>query len=86
MIKKTQFLMMLILGFATGLHAKKTLTFDESLYGALNYRCIGPFRGGRSAAVTGVPGDPDTYYFGATGGGVWKTVDGGPRPLRLAAP
>lgn len=44
---------------------------------ALQFRCIGPFRGGRSAAVTGVPGDPMTFYMGATGGGVWKTADGG---------
>jgi photosystem II stability/assembly factor-like uncharacterized protein len=51
--------------------------YDPALYGAMEYRLIGPYRGGRSATVTGVPGDRDTYYFGATGGGVWKTVDGG---------
>lgn len=51
--------------------------FDEKLYGSLDYRLIGPFRGGRSAAVTGVPGKPDLYYFGAAGGGVWKTTNGG---------
>ncbi|MCB0666866.1 MAG: glycosyl hydrolase [Saprospiraceae bacterium] len=50
---------------------------DTSLIGAMEYRSIGPFRGGRSAAVTGVPGNPDLYYFGSTGGGVWKTEDGG---------
>ena len=50
---------------------------DESLYEALEYRLIGPFRGGRSAAVTGVPGKPNLFYFGATGGGVWRTKDGG---------
>ena len=44
---------------------------------AMEWREIGPFRGGRSAAVTGIPGDRDTYYFGATGGGVWKTINGG---------
>lgn len=43
----------------------------------LRFRGIGPHRGGRVAAVTGVPGRPMTYYMGATGGGVWKTVDGG---------
>jgi len=52
-------------------------TYDESLYGALEYRLIGPFRGGRSAAVTGVPGKPNLYYFGSTGGGIWETKDGG---------
>ena len=43
----------------------------------MQYREIGPFRGGRSAAVTGVPGRPKLFYFGATGGGVWKPEDGG---------
>jgi len=54
-----------------------TTTYDKSLYDALEYRLIGPFRGGRSAAVTGVEGEPNLFYFGATGGGVWKTQDGG---------
>jgi len=54
-----------------------TLTFDEKLYGALEWRNIGPYRGGRSAAVTGVPGKPNLYYMGSTGGGVWRTIDGG---------
>ena len=43
----------------------------------LAYRQIGPFRGGRVAAVAGVASQPFVYYFGATGGGVWKTTDGG---------
>src|SRR5690242_2959764 len=43
----------------------------------LTWRLIGPFRGGRVLAVSGVVGDEHTYYFGATGGGVWKTTDGG---------
>ncbi|MFN7935244.1 MAG: hypothetical protein U0R19_18080 [Bryobacteraceae bacterium] len=46
-------------------------------YQDLKYRSIGPFRAGRVTAVTGVPSQPDVYYFGATGGGVWKTQDGG---------
>ena len=52
-------------------------TYDESLYDALEYRLVGPFRGGRSAAVTGVPNKPNLFYFGATGGGVWRTQNGG---------
>ncbi|RZV70634.1 MAG: glycosyl hydrolase [Flavobacteriaceae bacterium] len=52
-------------------------TYSEDLYSGLEYRLVGPFRGGRSAAVTGVPGKPNLFYFGATGGGVWKTTDGG---------
>ncbi len=51
--------------------------YDEKLYDALEYRLIGPFRGGRSAAVTGVPEKPNLFYFGAAGGGVWKTENGG---------
>jgi len=51
--------------------------YDTSLFDALEYRQLGPFRGGRSAAVTGVPNKPNLFYFGATGGGVWKTEDGG---------
>lgn len=43
----------------------------------LEFRCIGPFRGGRSAAVAGVEGKPLLFYMGATGGGVWKTENGG---------
>lgn len=54
-----------------------TVSYPEELYSSLEYRGIGPYRGGRSAAVTGVPGEPNLYYFGATGGGVWKTLDGG---------
>jgi photosystem II stability/assembly factor-like uncharacterized protein len=50
---------------------------DSSLMASLDYRHLGPFRGGRSCAVTGVPGKPNLFYFGATGGGVWKTTDGG---------
>ncbi|MCG8412957.1 MAG: hypothetical protein MI746_01960 [Pseudomonadales bacterium] len=50
---------------------------QESRFEGLEYRSIGPFRGGRSAAVTGVPGENNLYYMGATGGGVWETVDGG---------
>ncbi|MEZ4859465.1 MAG: glycosyl hydrolase [Flavobacteriaceae bacterium] len=52
-------------------------TYQENLYSALEYRLIGPFRGGRSAAVTGVPNKPNLFYFGATGGGVWRTNNGG---------
>ena len=51
--------------------------FDDSLFQSLEWREVGPYRGGRSAAVTGIPGRRDVYYFGATGGGVWKTDDGG---------
>ncbi|MDW7693173.1 glycosyl hydrolase [Flammeovirgaceae bacterium SG7u.111] len=54
-----------------------TTTYDPKLYEGLEWRLIGPFRGGRSCAVTGVPGKPQLFYFGATGGGVWKTENAG---------
>src|SRR5438105_529919 len=51
--------------------------YDTGLFKALKWRSVGPYRGGRSAAVTGVASQPYVFYFGATGGGVWKTTDGG---------
>ena len=76
-----------IVGFAilmtnTNLYSQKKLkknsvSFDKILHESIEYREIGPFRGGRSAAVVGVPGNPNLFYFGATGGGVWKTENGG---------
>ena len=50
---------------------------DSNPLKLLQWRSIGPFRGGRVTAVAGVPSQPFVYYFGATGGGVWKTTDGG---------
>lgn len=50
---------------------------DEKLFKGMQWRQIGPFRGGRALAIEGVPGEPDTYYFGGVAGGVWKTIDGG---------
>jgi photosystem II stability/assembly factor-like uncharacterized protein len=50
---------------------------DNMLLNGMRYRMIGPFRGGRVLAVTGVAGDAQTYYFGAAAGGVWKSSDGG---------
>src|SRR5438093_458630 len=52
-------------------------TIDEKLFNGMRWRQVGPFRGGRALAIEGVVGEPDTYYFGAVAGGVWKTTDGG---------
>jgi photosystem II stability/assembly factor-like uncharacterized protein len=60
--------------FSTSLLAA---TPDVSLLKNLQYREVGPYRGGRADAVEGIAGQPDVYYFGSTGGGVWKTTDGG---------
>src|ERR1700720_92705 len=57
--------------------AASNATIDPKLYGAMKWRLIGPFRGGRVLAVTGVTSLPNTYYMGAVSGGVWKTADGG---------
>ena len=61
----------------TGAWAQGTDGYAEELFSALEWRSIGPYRGGRVTAVAGVPSQPYVYYMGATGGGVWKTVDGG---------
>src|SRR3972149_5136267 len=51
--------------------------YAPELFQTLEYRNIGPFRGGRVTAVAGVSSERDTFYMGSTGGGVWKTTDGG---------
>ena len=63
--------------FAIPFNPAKAQIYDTAQYSAMEYRSIGPFRGGRSCAVAGVEGKANLYYFGATGGGVWKTEDGG---------
>ena len=57
--------------------AARAVTYNPASWAALKYRSIGPERGGRVTAVTGVPSEPNTFYFGSTGGGVWKTTDAG---------
>lgn len=57
--------------------ALRAQTLDENSLKALKWRQVGPFRGGRALAATGVAGDPLTYYFGSVAGGVWKTTNGG---------
>ena len=63
--------------FSFGQRKSTVPNITESLYGSMAYRNIGPFRGGRVTTVEGIPNDIFTYYMGATGGGVWKTTDGG---------
>src|SRR5690242_21912041 len=50
---------------------------DPALFKGLRYRMVGPNRGGRSTAVTGVSSQPATFYMGVASGGVWKTTDAG---------
>jgi photosystem II stability/assembly factor-like uncharacterized protein len=88
-MKKISFLV-LLLSFSSNIFAqkKKAKTTEpiavespkqdfKKLYDGLQWRNIGPFRGGRSLAVAGHKDQPMTYYYGAVGGGVWKTTDGG---------
>jgi photosystem II stability/assembly factor-like uncharacterized protein len=80
-------LLFLSLGLPTGALAAKPPKRETAaagkpavapeLFSGLKWREVGPYRGGRSAAVAGLPGDRNIYYFGATGGGVWKTRDAG---------
>ncbi|MGB2625992.1 MAG: hypothetical protein WAK20_04345 [Candidatus Acidiferrum sp.] len=69
----------LTIGTSLRLSASSTdsVQFDPGLFQNLHWRSIGPARAGRVLAVTGVPGDPETYYSGSVGGGVWKTNDAG---------
>jgi photosystem II stability/assembly factor-like uncharacterized protein len=59
-------------------------TYDQRFFSGLRWRSIGPLRGGRSIAVSGSVARPLEYYFGATGGGLWKTTDGGQTWLAVA--
>jgi hypothetical protein len=57
--------------------AKPADPFDQSQLAGLEWRNIGPDRGGRVVAATGVPSQRNVYYLGGTGGGIWKSVDSG---------
>ena len=62
---------------AFSIFAAEGTGYSPALWSGLKYRMIGPNRGGRVTAVTGVPSQPFTFYMGSTGGGVWKTTDAG---------
>src|SRR5574341_933033 len=66
-----------LLWFAVPLAAQTPVRYDSTFLAGLRWRQVGPFRGGRVTAVAGHSAQPSTFYFGATGGGVWKTTDGG---------
>ena len=69
--------MMSGLSYAGSSAPPEAINFDAGLFSNLEWRNIGPNRGGRSLGGTGSPSRPNEYYFGATGGGLWKTTDGG---------
>lgn len=74
------FLLPILLLLAIAVHAQKpsaAASPDLSAFDGMKWRNIGPFRGGRANAITGVPGNNQVYYAGYTGGGLWKTEDAG---------
>ncbi|MDT5124123.1 MAG: hypothetical protein QOC96_3605 [Acidobacteriota bacterium] len=70
-------LLLILCALLSPLHAQQQQGYDKSYFKALQWRSIGPYRGGRVTAVAGVTSQPSIYYLGATGGGVWKSIDGG---------
>jgi len=72
-----RFVPLLIIAILLAILNVEAQQFDSSLYSGLRWRMIGPFRAGRVNAVSGVVGQPDTYYFGSVGGGVWKSLNSG---------
>ncbi len=67
----------LVLALAPSMPARQTSPVSPSLFSEMRWRAIGPFRGGRTKAVAGVPSQPFTFYIGVCNGGVWKTTDAG---------
>src|SRR5215831_17256346 len=57
--------------------AASAQSYDQKLFQEMRWRCIGPFRGGRTVAISGVEGQPTTFYMAAVNGGVWKSTDAG---------
>lgn len=75
---KNQYTCLLVLLVSLAQHVEAQPTaYDSKYFDKLTWRNIGPQRGGRSLGASGSPGRPNEYYFGATGGGLWKTTDGG---------
>jgi photosystem II stability/assembly factor-like uncharacterized protein len=69
-------LLALLLIFFCG-HPLGAQPYDQKFFSEMRWRCIGPFRGGRTVAITGVPHQPNVFYMAAVNGGVWKTTDFG---------
>ncbi len=73
----TAIVVALIIGSLLSQQIATAQQYDPKLYSGLRWRSIGPFRAGRVNAVSGVVGQPETFYFGSVGGGVWKTTNAG---------
>src|SRR6266550_3490723 len=78
---KRMLVLLILFGAASGSGwpspSKAQSDYPEVFAPAMRWRAIGPFRGGRTKAITGVPSDPNIFYIGAVNGGVWKTTDFG---------
>lgn len=74
---KLSFSPLLLCALLASASAVNAQSYDESQWSGLQYRNVGPWRGGRSTTVTGVPSQPNTFYMGTVGGGVWKTTNAG---------
>ncbi len=80
MLRRPQLLLLVLVfsGIPKAVEAQETASpVDPTVFESMQWRSIGPFRGGRSVASTGVPSEPRTYYMGTVVGGVWKTTDAG---------
>src|SRR5262245_65873841 len=76
LLRRLSAALLVLLGSAASAEVPAT-GFDPALFQDLRWRLIGPFRGGRVLAVSGVPGEPEHFYFGSVNGGVWETLDAG---------
>jgi len=70
-------LLLLVIMFLPALHSVAAQQYDPKLFAEMRWRCIGPFRAGRTVAISGVPHQPNIFYMAAVNGGVWKTTDFG---------
>ncbi|HEX6261164.1 MAG TPA: hypothetical protein VFZ51_10955, partial [Woeseiaceae bacterium] len=76
-LRRAMHTLSLLILSVTGAISMPAQAVDKALIDGVEYRLVGPWRGGRVTAVAGVPGNPQLYYMGATGGGVWKTENAG---------
>ncbi len=76
-LKSTVKLLVIVLLIGCAAVTARSQQYDQKLFGEMRWRCIGPFRGGRTVAIAGVPHQPNVFYMAAVNGGVWKTTDFG---------
>ena len=76
-VRKIMGFIILIMFVLVSMQLAQAQQYDQKSFGEMQWRMIGPFRGGRVNAVSGVPGQPNTFYFGSVGGGLWKSYNSG---------